>query len=106
MKRIDNLQGLYSKVCEDYGNENCKETVDAVKTAIMDIEFDGVEPEFASDEALEWWDNLSFVPYTGTMRGSSYRSYRFEKNPPKEVFLPGGLVSMNLWHRDLHKDLD
>jgi hypothetical protein len=55
---VDHFIGIYTSMVENY---KCKpkESISAIKMTLEDHFWEGIEPDWASLEAYEWWDNLN-----------------------------------------------
>lgn len=52
------ILGVYTSMTEHYGVPEGQETCDAIKDVLIEEYFGGCEPEFASKEAWEWFENF------------------------------------------------
>lgn len=53
-----NIGGIYTSLMH-YGVNPGQDAIDGMKDGIIDIFFDGLEPEWYNKEAYEWWENMT-----------------------------------------------
>tara|TARA_R110000737_G_C14569235_1_gene483800 strand:- start:815 stop:1150 length:336 start_codon:yes stop_codon:yes gene_type:complete len=87
------ILGIYTTMIRNYNCDRAK-SVRAIRETLEDEYFNGIEPEWASLEACEWWGNMDetyFVESTHTgLHTKPSIVYEWSENhvPPAKLFSP------------------
>ena len=84
------IGGVYTSLMH-YGVAHGQDAIDGMKDGIIDIFFDGLEPEWFSMEACKWWDDMK-PEYFYLSKESEWKNGRLYINgsilvePPEKLF--------------------
>lgn len=85
------IPGLYPTLAHNYGLGRSDEVVKGMKDALFNFigeyMYDGIEPEFASDEAFEWWEGLNDSFFETMPSGYHEGELRLKEKAPTPLFV-------------------